>query len=626
MKTFTFPLGLRALLALAFAAVFALPASAAPTAEKISKVSQAKIYNSNDTLTSNNGTGGFGGGASINHWFDGKKKTDGSDMWGGGGTYLANLADGGYCILDFTADATDGYFVTDVRISQCGAFPYSISWSDDGETWNAVSGAQHVSYVGEGVYGVNKLAKYVKIVFDETGGWSLNICEIEVWGYEPVKAEKISKVSQAKIYNSNGTLTSNNGTGGFGGGASINHWFDGKKKTDGSDMWGGGGTYLANLADGGYCILDFTDDMEDGYYVTDVRISQCNAFPYSISYSTDGVTWTDVPNATNVSYVGEGVYGVNKLAKYVKIVFNETGGWTLNICEIEVWGMDPDDVTCFHANVTDNSPAWVRYQDPTCTQNAREERYCPDCQERFEREALLSALGHIYVATLTEPGTITSYGSGEVNCAREGCDFHIEFDGDPIDLSTLGGEPISGVAQYTDLTAYSTGGTDGGISPSDLIDGVWADSWNGYWFAQGLSTNEWIQFAFGTPVEITKIEYSVLNQDQTVYFSKYDPATGEETLLKSVVIVKDTSDGAPGYQRKTLYFFGGEDANETVTLDALRMRIGDVLDEQGNVAIAYIGTQYGRPYHTCVLEVHPYGTISGAGKKDPGKPMFILMQ
>lgn len=643
------PQGLKAFLLLALAA-FALPSMAAPTAEKISKVSQAKLYNSDGSMTANNGTGGFGGGAALSHWFDGKKKTDGTDMWGGGGTYLANLGNGGYCVLDFTDDASDGYFVTKVCISQCGAFPYSIYWSEDGTTWNAVSDAQNVSYVGEGVYGVNKLATHVKIVFNETGGWSLNISEIEVWGYEPVLPTKISKLSQAKLYNSDGSMTANNGTGGFGGGAALSHWFDGKKKTDGTDMWGGGGTYLANLGNGGYCILDFTDDMADGYYVTQVAISQCGAFPYSIYWSNDGTEWTAVPNAQNVSYVGEGVYGVNKIAKYVKIVFNETGGWSLNISEIEVWGMDPDDVTCTHPNVTDNSPAWTVYQAATCTGNALEERVCPDCGERFTREALLTALGHVYVATLIEAGTVTSYGRGTVTCSREGCDFHIDFDGQPVDLTTLGGEPYQGVVQYTDLTASSTGGQDGGISPSDVIDNAWTDGWNSYWFATSLSTNEYIQFRFGTTIDLTKIEYSVLNQDQTVYFNKYDPATGEETPLAQVIIVKDESEGALGYQRKTIYFtrsgeegggaspapdpapgllFATGDSNASgITVNAIRMRIGDVLDpETGAVVKRYMGTQYtGSSRNTVIIEVHPYGTIAGASKLDAGAPMFILMQ
>ncbi len=642
------------LLALALAA-FALPSFAAPTATKISKLSQAKLYNSDGSMTANNGTGGFGGGAALSHWFDGKKKTDGSDMWGGGGTYLPNLGNGGYCILDFTDDASDGYFVTQVCIAQCNAHPYSIYWSDDGTTWNAVSGAQNVSYVGEGVYGVNKIATHLKIVFNETGGWDLNICEIEAWGYEPVKPTNVASVSKAKLYNSDGSMTANNGTGGFGGGAALSHWFDGKKKTDGSDMWGGGGTYLPNLGNGGYCVLDFSNDLPDGYFVTDVAISQCNAHPYSIYWSTNGTEWTAVPGAQNVSYVGEGIYGVNKIAKFVKIVFNETGGWDLNICEIEVWGMDPDDITCLHENMTDESPAWVRYQEPTCTVNAREERFCPDCGERFEREALLTALGHIYVATLIEAGTVTSYGRGEVTCSREGCDYHIDFDGQPIDLATLGGEPYQGVVQYTDLTASSTGGQDGGICPGDVIDGVWDMTWNGYWFATSLSTNEYIQFKFGTTMDLTKIEYSVMNQDQTVYFNKYDPATGEETLLRSEIIVKDTSDGAPNYQRRTVTFTreaeGGEepapspapgrrsapavrspsgDSNASgITVDAIRMRIGDVLDpETGEVVKKYMGTQYtGSSRNTVIIEVHPYGTIAGASKVDSGaKPAFLFMQ
>ena len=57
------------------------------------------------------------------------------------------------------------------------------------------------------------------------------------------------------------------------------------------------------------------------------------------------------------------------------------------------------------------------------------------------------------------------------------------------------------------------------------------------------------------------------------------------------------------------------------------MRIGDYVDPVTGAETAYIGYNYGRPYHTIVCEVHPWGTIPGAGKVDSGaKPAFLFMQ
>ena len=315
--------------------------------------------------------------------------------------------------------------------------------------------------------------------------------------------------------------------------------------------------------------------------------------------------------------------------------------------------MDPSSITCLHPNMTDDSPAWTVCTPATCTENAFEERFCPDCNARFEREVPLSKLGHDFQYTLTAPGTVSSYGSGYVECSR--CDvFHIEFKDDVVDLTTLGGPPINGVVQFTDLTVSSTGAEDGGVKPIYVMDGYWDNGWGHAWYSGDLGTNEWVQYAFGTKIDLTKIEYSVINEYQTVYFSKYDPATGVETLLKTIPIVKNTSEGAPGYQRRTVTFTreaeGGEepapapqaapgrrsasrsapdDSNASgITVDAIRMRIGDYVDPVTGEPTPYIGYNYGaHDRHVIVCEFHPWGTIPGAGKVDSGaKPAFLFMQ
>ena len=317
------------------------------------------------------------------------------------------------------------------------------------------------------------------------------------------------------------------------------------------------------------------------------------------------------------------VFTVNKTATAVKYVFESFVSWTGSLAEVEVWAMDPDDLPCLHPNLDLETATYTPCSPATCTENATEECVCPDCGARFPRDVPLSKLGHIYVATLTKIGRTDRYGSGYVSCARTledpdthettwSCDFRIDFDGHDVDFTTLGGIPINGVVQYTDLTASSTGGLDGGIAPDDVMDNVWTDQWNGYWFAGGLSHNEYIQYLFGTTIELTKIEFSVLNEFQTVEFYKYDPETGEETLLRSIPIAKDTSEGALGYQRQTVDFFVYDKLKKTF-LNAVRMRIGDYVDPVTGETTTYPGTKYGAHYHTCIIEFHPWGTIQWAG-------------
>ncbi len=604
------------LLALALAA-FALPSVAAPTPTKISSASIATFHNADDSVNND----WSGGGHGIGNFFDGNTTT---------GVYIGpnnRAANGCYVLLTFS----ESHFITSIKASSATTHKYSLYYSADGSSWTAIEGGVAVAKQGTTELSPNVEATYIKCVFDQIGGWTQTFSELEVWGYIPPKPIKISSSSIASFHNADDSVNSDWSGGGHG----IGNFFDGNTTT---------GVYIGpnnRAANGCYLLLTFSQ----AYYITTIKASSATTHKYSLYYSADGSSWTAIEGGVAVAKQGTTELSPNVEATYIKCVFDQIGGWTQTFSELEVWGMDPADIACTHPTYTE----WTRVANSaTCTENAIDERFCTVCGERFVREVLLTALGHVYVATLTEPGTINAYGSGTVTCSREGCDFHIDFDGDTVDFAAYGGIPMAGVVQFMNLTTYSQGGTDGGISPKDLIDNVWDDGWNGYWFAEGISTNEWIQFSFGTPIELTKIEYSVLNQDQTVYFNKYDPATGEETLLRSIVIVKDMSEGAPNYQRRTVTFTreaeGGEgtepaptfdsapttdDSNaSSITVDAIRMRIGDVLDpDTGEVVKAYVGIQYGRPYHTCVLEVHPYGTIVGAAKVDSGaKPAFLFMQ
>ena len=159
-----------------------------------------------------------------------------------------------------------------------------------------------------------------------------------------MEPQLISKQSIATIYKSNGTVNND----AFGGGTGMGNFFDGNLE---------GGVYIGpnNRTDNGsYIILDFTKDSSmpsGGWFVTSFAISSATTHKYSLYYSPDGSAWTNVNDGVGVSKVGTGVYDVNEVAKKAKIVFDEIGGWTASVSEIQVYGVDPADITCPHSHL-----------------------------------------------------------------------------------------------------------------------------------------------------------------------------------------------------------------------------------------------------------------------------------
>ena len=529
-------------------------------------------------------------------------------------------------------------YATRIDVTLAGNSRYSLYTSEDGTTWNLVGGAKNVSHSGTASYSVFAVANYVKCTFESSSNnGAPSLLEVEAWGFVKAKLAKVSNVARSITFRDG---AGHRGNYGFNGGSYSSGMFDGNFTS---------GLYQ-NTAGCEVVVPTTTNTVSETgkpLYVTEVKVGHVGNTQYSLYYTTepepknildnakDPRSWTLISGANHIQEAGTKTYLVNQTVTAVKYVFDTALDWTQSACEFEVWAIDPDDLPCMHETYDPETAEWTLCKPPTCTENAVEESFCPICGARFEREVLGTKLGHIYVATLTSIGRPNRYGSGFVSCSRTledpdthettwSCDFRIDFDGRDVDFTTLGGIPINGVVQYTDLTDSSTGGLDGGISPEDVKDNIWTDNWNGYWFAVGLSTNEYVQYQFGTTIELTKIEFSVLNQSQTVYFSKYDPETGEETLLRSIPIAKDEAEGALGYQRQTVDFFV-YDKNKKTFLDAIRMRIGDYVDPVTGETTKYIGTQYGSRFHTCIIEFHPWGTIQYAGlMTQPPTTIMIL--
>lgn len=423
--------------------------------------------------------------------------------------------------------------------------------------------------------------------------------------------EKISSAEIASCHNANGTPIMDNGkpVGGFGGGSSLANLFN----NNFSDY-----QLVPKMPKNGFILLTLASEtVPNGYYVSTIRIGHFGKYAFTLQTSNDDkeVTdstkeWTDVDGAVNCKTdAGTLSFSVGRVAKVVRYVFVEVPHWTVAydaaegsiVSEIEVSGLDPA-VSCVHPSFTD----WTVVQEGSCFVSPVEERECTVCHEKFSRTP--GPLGHDYITTLRVPGSASSFGSGSVSCSR--CDFSVDF-ASPVDLATLGGVAADNLVQFTDLTVSSSNHESWGIRPRAIIDNNWTWNWGAWWMAMTMN-DAWVCFDFGTTIDLTKVEFAVHNHDHLIQFYK-----GGETdvLIGEVAITKDETAGAADYQRKSIYFTG--DANNTgIALDRLKVMVVDQIGQ---------GDLWGSN-GMCVSEIRPYGTVVGAGKKDPGPPMFLLMQ
>lgn len=473
-----------------------------------------------------------------------------------------NSVEGGEirCNLAALADSSHEVYVSRVLVTHEGNHYYSLYTSEDGQTWTPVRNATHVGHEGvktTATYYIASSVNWFKYVFDSANG-ETGLWELEFWGYTVKKPENVvlNKSNLAKMYNPDGTMTANNGTGGFGGGSGLSWLFNGGKKTDGS--WVTGITYMSGIGNGGWCLIDFTGDQSmpaGGYFVTSIAITQGFDFKYSLYWSMDGSAWNPVDDAIGVSKVGTATYDVNETAKYVKVLLNETGGWTGNLSEIEVFAVDPDEIGCTHPSYTE----WTEVEGTaTCLLPGLDERYCTICGARFTREQE-NALGHDYMSHLLKPGKYRQFGSGYVDCTR--CGWRLDFPEDendpfatmPLDLVTnrVDGTPIGRVSvkgqyNFTEITVTTTGnGADEpnpnnnwGVNPSALINNLWTWTWHDYWYSMSSDLNPHVDYIFGTEIDLAWIEISVKNHTHFVRLYSVDDATDEETQLEDFQIVR----------------------------------------------------------------------------------------
>ena len=345
------------------------------------------------------------------------------------------------------------------------------------------------------------------------------------------------------------------------------------------------------------------NDTGVAWFVTEFKVGHYGNTKYSLYYTTepepaniltyakDPRTWTLIDGASEAS--GTKTFNVNVVATAVKYVYDTVLSWTTSLAEVEVRGLDPANVGCQHPSYTD----WEEVPgSATCTAYGFKRRKCQACGEVFELDSALP-LGHDWETHLSTPGSSSSYGSGTLVCSR--CGESIVFNV-PLDLPTLGGVAIPGKIQFTDLSVSSI--TDGsGAGPDDLIDGNWTWEWGAYWFAETRSESEYVQYDFGTEIDLTKIEWSAPNQALTLKFYKWD---GErEEPLAEIPVVKT---GNAGYQRGSLEFRG-------VSAKGIRLHI---VDSKG---VGYNGLS-----PVGLSELHPWGTVKGAGKLDVLRTRILL--
>ena len=352
---------------------------------------------------------------------------------------------------------------------------------------------------------------------------------------------------------------------------------------------------------------DDGNDTGVAWYVTEFKVGHKGNTKYSLYYTTqpepanilsnakDPRTWLPIPDATDKQEAGTKTYNVNVVATAVKYVFDTAIHAVVTVAEVEVWGVDPSELGCQHPSYTD----WEEVPgSATCTTRGLERHKCTVCGEVFERDGA-PALGHDWETELSRSGSSSAFGSGTLACSR--CGESIVFNV-PIDLRTLGGVAIPGKIQFTDLSVSDSNPNGGGTGPDDMIDGDWTYEWGSYWFPSTRNESEWVEYDFGTEIDLTKIEWSVANHAQTLKFYKWD-GENEEPLVE-IPVAKDNTNN--DYQRGSIEFRG-------ISVKGIRLHIADS-----------IGVKYGGSWFVSVSELHPYGTVVGAGKLDVVRTRILL--
>ena len=350
---------------------------------------------------------------------------------------------------------------------------------------------------------------------------------------------------------------------------------------------------------------DTGNDTGVPWFVTEFKVGHDGNTKYSLYYTTepepanilsnakDPRTWIPIDGATGIQVKGTKTYNPNVVATAVHYVFDTVLDWTASLAEVEVWGYEPDENTCRHPSYTD----WEEVPgSATCTAFGVKRHKCTVCGEVFEQDDA-PPLGHDWETYLDTPGSSSSYGSGTLVCSR--CGESIVFNV-PLDLTTLGGVAVPGLVQFTDLSVSSfTAGS--GVGAKDLIDNDWSWDWGAYWFAATRSESEYVQYDFGTEIDLTKIEWSAPNQALTLKFYKWD---GEnEEPLAEIPVAKV---GTAGYQRGSMEFRG-------VSAKGIRLHI---VDSKG---VGYNGLS-----PVGLSELRPWGTVKGAGLLDVLRTKILL--
>ena len=649
-------------MACAFLFALVLPASAVKTPDVISRATIARLYYDDGSvadLFKDHGN-------RVNELFD-------YNFADTNAVYVSDRDEKSCVFLDFP-DLPEinhaehkGVYVSEIvvgHVSNCTR-AFSLYWSDTVTnkttttlTWHPVEGAQNVVVPGVTNFPVKSRALYVKYVFETTGSDSL--CELQVKGWISDMPHKISKSSLGKMYTPEGDLNGENGQSGFSGGQGMGNLFNGKFSDD---------VHFGRTSSGGYLVIDFSPDRlnGEGWYVTDVIVGEPNELTFSLYYSKDfntepkNATWIPVEDAINVNQSGKSTFHINDDVMMVKYVFVETPGWGVGLSEIEVQGMDPEDVACTHPSFTQ----WTFVEgSATCIVPGLEERFCTICRERSTRQQI-EPLGHDYLSHLERAGMYKQFGSGFIDCSR--CDWRLDFPFDqetptntlPVDFVTtkVQGAPIcavkmTGIVRFVDLIVSSTGNgseepnANWGQEPRDLIDGIWNWSWGGYWYSRSKEHDPqpYADFVFGTTIDLAWIDISLDNANSVSRFYSVDDANGQETQLVDFFVIRTDKDHEyPLEAPDPEDIYSDRELNDLVVMKDERIS-PYAYDENGQTIIGNDGKPVGNNSNyqrfsirffeqpirhlrirqfsedgttartpTYISEIHPWGTVRGAG-------------
>lgn len=199
-------------------------------------------------------------------------------------------------------------------------------------------------------------------------------------------------------------------------------------------------------------------------YVIRIEVTHKGDSRYSLYTSEDGVTWTLVPDATNVMHAGTASYSVSAVANFVKCTFESSNGRVPSLFEIEPWGFAKEKAKSLSKNAFKRGIATFHNSDGSAMTANGQGGWNSDCNRLFDGDMTNHQMwpkagtgGYVVVDFTKNDGTdgsLTEYFVTEMKVSSTGkFRFTLQYNatGNPndwVDVDGAAPDSYDGIASY----------------------------------------------------------------------------------------------------------------------------------------------------------------------------------